>query len=122
MKRVTKIDGVILDNKCFISTEFDIDDYIAERQIAVDGSSVVFIQAKGAMTNEVSITSKSSGWISDVTKDALIDTVDEFAKVVEFDDGTSATYYYDHTKVPLQVSPLYEGSLWYNVEINMLKG
>jgi len=122
MKRVTKIDGVTLDNKCFISTEFDIDDYIAERQIAVDGSSVVFVQAKGTMSNEVQITSKSSGWIKEETKDALIDTVDESAKVIEFDDNTSATYYYDHTKVPLQFSPLYEGCLWYNVEINLLKG
>ncbi len=122
MKRVTKIDGVTLDNKCFISTEFDIDDYIADRQIAIDGSSVLFVQAKGAMTNEVSITSKNSGWVSDTTKDALINTVDELAKVVEFDDATTATYYYDHTKVPLQLTPLYEGSLWYNVELNLLKG
>jgi hypothetical protein len=122
LKRVVSIDGITLDNKCFISSEFDIDDYIGESSLAIDGSSVVFVQAKGSMTKEVSITSKDSGWISRDTKDALSNTVDELSKTVVFDDNTSNTYYFDHSTTPIKFTPLYEGSLWYNVEINLLKG
>ena len=122
MKRVVSIDGVTLDNPCFITSEFDIDDFIGDRSIAIDGSSVLFVQAKGSLTREVQIYSKTSGWVTKETKDLLIDTVDELGKLVIFDDASQATYYYDHTKTPLKVDPLYEGSLWYNVEINLLKG
>jgi hypothetical protein len=122
LKRVKSIDGVTLDNNCFISTEFDIDDYIGERNIAIDGSSVVFVQAKGAMTREVKIYSKDSGWIHKDTKDLIIATVDTTAKTVVYSDDTSDTFYYDHSRVPVSFQPLYEGSLWYTIEINLLKG
>lgn len=122
MKKVLTIDGISLDYPLYISSEFDVDDFIGERDVAIDGSSVQFIQAKGAFTKEVSIYSKQSGWVSKETKDLLISSVDELAKVVEFDDLSSATYYYDHTKIPVKFDSLYEGSIWYTIEINLLKG
>jgi len=123
LKRVKSIDGVTLDTTLFISTEFDFDDYLGERAVAIDGSSVMFVQAKGAMTKEVQIYSKpETGWQSEEVKDALIDTVDELAKTIIYDDDTEDTFYYDHTKVPLQLEPIFNGALWYTVEINLLKG
>ena len=122
MKRVISIDGVPLDNKCFISSEFDVDDFIGQRSIAIDGSSILYVQAKGSMTKQVQITSKMSGWITSDTKDLLIATITTLGIVVSFDDSSSNTYYYDHSKVPMKLTPLYEGALWYNVEINLLKG
>jgi len=122
MKKVISIDGITLDNKCFISSEFDIDNFIGKRTIAIDGSSVMFVQAKGAMTKEVQVYSKTSGWVSKETKDLLIASVGTISIIVAFDDLTQDTYYYDHSKSPLKVTPLYEGALWYNVEINLLKG
>lgn len=123
MKRVKSIDGVTLDTTLFISTEFDIDDYIGERSITIDGSSVMFVQAKGAITREVKIYSKAeTGWQTDVVKDALMNTVDDLAKIVVYDDDTQDTFYYDHTKIPLKVEPVFNGALWYTVEINLLKG
>ncbi len=122
MKRVVSIDGIDFDNSMFISSEFDVDDYIGERSVAIDGSSVMFIQAKGAMTSEVSIYSKNSGWIHKDTKDLLMNNVDNLGKLVTFDDASSDTYYYDHTKTPITFDSLYEGALWYNVTINLLKG
>jgi len=67
LKKVTIIDGIVLDNNCFISSEFDIDDYIGSRVVAIDGSSIMYVQAKGSMTKEVKIYSKNSGWVLDVT-------------------------------------------------------
>ncbi len=122
MKRVITIDGITLDNSCFISSEFDVDDFIGVRSIAIDGSSVLFVQSKGSMTKQVQITSKNSGWVSKDTKDLLFASVDVSAITVEFDDASTSTYYYDHERVPMKLTPLYEGSLWYNVEINLLKG
>ena len=122
MKRVIKIGDVDLDHKLFISSEFDVDDFLSQRVVAIDGSSVVFVQPKGSMTKEVSITSKNSGWISEDTKQALTNMIGTDSISITFDDNTSANYYFDHTKTPLKFSSLYEGSLWYNVEINLLKG
>jgi len=123
LKRVKSIDGVTLNTNLFISTEFDIDNYIGERSIATDGSSVLFVQAKGAMTREVQIYSKDdTGWQDKTVKDALINTVDELSKIVIYDDDTQDTFYYDHTKIPLRLDPIYKGALWYTVEINLLKG
>jgi hypothetical protein len=122
LKRVVKFDGITLDYPMFISTEFDIDNYIGKKRLTIDGSSVLFVQPKGALTNEVQIYSKDSGWVSDSIKNSLIDTVDELAKIVEYDDATTDTFYFDHTKVPLTFTPLYSGALWYNVTFNLLKG
>ena len=122
MKRVVSIDGITFDNKLFISSEFDIDNYIGERSIAIDGSSIMFVQAKGSMTSDVSVYSKDSGWIHRDTKDLLTNNVDELGKLLVFDDTSSYTYYYDHTKIPLEFTPLFEGSLWYTVTINLVKG
>ena len=122
MKRVISIDGVPLDNPCFSSDEFNIDDFVGERTLAIDGSSILFVQAKGSMTLEVQVSSKSSGWVTKETKDLLVTTVDNLVKVVEYDDLSTDNFYYDHTKIPLQIEPLFEGCLWYNVEINLLKG
>jgi len=122
LKRVIKIGDVDLDHKLFISSEFDVDDFLSQRVVAIDGSSVVFVQPKGSMTKEVSITSKNSGWISEDTKQALTNMIGTDSISITFDDNTSANYYFDHTKTPLKFSSLYEGSLWYNVEINLLKG
>jgi len=121
LKRVVSFDGIELDNKMFISTEFDVDDYIGTRSIAVDGSSVMFVQAKGAFTKEVSIYSKDSGWISTTTKDLLFNSVDTEPKVVVYSDATTDTFYYDHTKVPFKVEPIFEGSEWFTVEFNLIK-
>ena len=122
MKRVAKIDNIILDNLCFISTEFNIDDYLGERSIAIDGSSTTFVQAKGAMSLEVIVDSKDSGWITKATRDLLIASNDTNTVIIEYDDTTTDTFYYDHTKVPMKITPLFEGALWYNIEINLLKG
>jgi len=122
LKRVVSIGGVTLDYKCFISSEFDVDDYIGSKSTAIDGSTIVFVQPKGTMSKEVQITSKSSGWVSKSTKDALIATSGTSSITVSFDDGTTGVYYYDNTKIPMKFSELYEGALWYNVEINLLKG
>ena len=122
MKKVISIDGIDLDHPLYISSEFDVDDYIGFRSVAIDGSSVMFIQAKGAMTKEVSIYSKDNGWISETTKALLMASVDNQSIVVEFDDLSNATYYFNHTKVPMEFTPLFEGSLWFTVKINLLKG
>lgn len=122
MKKVTYIDGIVLDHPLYISTEFDIDNYIGERSIAINGSSIMFVQAKGALTNEVQIYSKTNGWISEVTKDLLIANDKTTAVIVTFDDTTTGTYYYDHTQAPMQFQSLYDGCTWYTVTLNMLKG
>ena len=122
MKRVISIDGITLDYKLFISSEFDADNYIGSKQIAIDGSSIVYVQPKGSMTKEVSIYSKDNGWVSEAKKDLLMSSVDEAVKTVEFDDASSGTYYYDHTKTPMTFDALYEGAEWYSVTINLLKG
>ncbi len=122
MKKVTIIDGIVLDNNCFISSEFDIDDFVGTKAIAIDGSSTMFVQAKGSMTKEVKIYSKNSGWISKETKDSIIASVSEDEIFVEFDDLSIESYYYNHSKIPVIFTPIYEGALWYNVEINLLKG
>lgn len=122
MRKVITIDGISLDNACYSSAEFDIDDFLAERTVAIDGSSILFVQAKGAMSKDVQFTSKSNGWITSDTMDLLIASVDVNSIIVEYDDLSTETFYYDHTTTPLKFIPLYDGSLWYNVEINLLKG
>ena len=122
MKRVVSIDGIVFDKKLFISSEFDVDNYIGESSIAIDGSSVMFVQPKGSMTKDVQIYSKDSGWVHVDTKDLLMNNADELPKTVVFDDASSGTYYYDHTKVPIEFTSLYDGALWYTIKINLLKG
>lgn len=123
MKRVTHIAGIALDNPLNISTEFDIDDYLASKAVAIDGSTVMFVQPKGAMTREVTVYSKSNtGWIEEATKDLLIAAVGTGVVELTFDDLSVANYYFDHTKVPMTFEPLYTGCTWYNVTINLLKG
>lgn len=106
----------------YISTEFDIDDYLGTKDIAVDGSTVMFVQAKGSMTREVQVYSKSNAWVEEATKVLLEASVDMLSLQVTFDDLSSGTYYYDHSKVPISFEPLYLGCVWYNVTINLLRG
>jgi len=122
LKRVVTFDGISLDYPLYISTEFDIDNYIGTSSLAIDGSTVMFIQPKGAMTNQVQIYSKTDAWVSDTIKNSLMSGVDDLAKTVTYSDGSSDIFFYDHTKTPLQFTPLYNGALWYNVTFNLLKG
>ena len=122
MKKVTHIDGIVLDHSMYISTEFDIDDYLGSKDIAIDGSTVMYVQAKGAMTREVQIYSKTNGWQELATKDLLEASVGTTSIVVTYDDASNDTFYYDHTKVPMVFDPLYSGCVWYNVTINLLRG
>ena len=122
MKKVTHIDGIELDYPMYISTEFDIDDYLASKDIAIDGSTIMYVQPKGAMTREVQIYSKSNAWVEEATKDLLTASIDTTVIVVTFDDTSTANYYYDHSKVPISFDPLYLGCLWYNVTINLIRG
>lgn len=121
MRRVTSIDSVVLDHTCFISTEFVIANYIGTRSITIDGSSSIFTQLKGENTLEAQITSKGSGWVSRATKNKLMASVNIDNIVVEFNDASSETYTYDHTKIPMKFTPLYEGADWFSVEINLRK-
>ena len=122
MRKVISIDGIALDNSCFISSEFDADDFIGKKSVAIDGSSIMFVLPKGAMTKDVQIYSKKHGWILESTKELLMASADSLPKIVVFDDTSEGTYYYDHTKIPMKFSQVFEGSLWYTVEINLLKG
>jgi len=122
LKRAVSINGITFDYKLFISSEFDMDDYIGSRQIAIDGSSVMYIQPKGAMSKEVKLYSKTSGIISETTKGLLEQDVDENIKNIVFDDASNGDYYYDLTKTAIEFEPLYEGSEWYSVTINLVKG
>ena len=122
MKKVTHIDGIELDHSMYISTEFDIDDYLASKSVAIDGSTVMFVQPKGSMTREVEVYSKSNGWQEEATKDLLTASIDTDVVVVTYDDATTDNFYYDHSKVPISFDPLYAGSLWYNVTINLIRG
>ena len=121
MKKVKLINSIALDYNLFISSEFDADDYIGARQIAVDGSSVLFVQAKGAFTKEVVISSKEQGWVGEDLRVTLMADVDTTLKVITFDDDTTGNYYYDHTVVPMSFTPIFEGACWYIATINMLK-
>ena len=122
MKKVTHVDGILLDHSLYISSEFDVDDFLASREVAIDGSSVMFVQAKGAMSREVQLYSKTNGWVEEVTKELLMASVDTDIIQLTFDDASSADYYYDHTKVPMTFDALYVGSTWYNVTINLIRG
>jgi len=122
LKKAISIDGVSFDYPLFVSSEFDFDNYTGSKTIAIDGSSILFIQAKGSMTKEVQLYSNDNGWIHEETRKLLKDTVDGEAKTVVFNDGTEETYYYDHTKTPLGFTALYEGAEWYSIQINLVKG
>ena len=122
MKRVVKIGDINLDKSIFVSTEFDVDDYIGEREIAIDGSSVMFVQAKGAYSQEVKIYSKDSGWQQKATRDAIF-ALDLLSTItITYNDNTTEDFIFDNSKVPIVMNPLYAGALWYNIEINLLKG
>ena len=122
MRVVTKIDGIVLDHSLYISSEFDIDNFIGERSITIDGSSVMFVQAKGAMTKEVQLYSGNNGWQIETTKDLIEQNVGTTQITLTFSDATTGVYYYDHASIPVTFKPLYDGSEWYNVTINLLKG
>ena len=122
MKRVNTIDGVVLDYPLFISSEFDVNNHIGTRSVAIDGSSVMFIQPRGALSKEVQIYSGDNGWVSEAVKEQLMLKVDNEVIIVEFSDSSTETYYFDHTATPLSFTPLYEGAEWYSVQMNLLKG
>lgn len=122
MKKVISIDGITLDRSCFISSEYDADDFLGASEVAIDGSTILFVQPKGALTKEVQITSRGSGFQKKQTKELLMASVGVSPIVVGFDNSTSDTYYYDHSRTPLQFEPLYDGSIWYTLTINLLKG
>ena len=122
MRKVSKIDNIVLNYPLYISTEFDVDNYIGKKSIAIDGSSVMFVQAKGALSNEVEVSSNGDAWVHETIKDQLMTIVDENEKVITYTDGTTDTFHFDHTKLPLSFKPIYNGALWYNVTINLLKG
>ena len=122
MKKAISIGGVTFDYPLFISSEFDFEEFTGSKTMAIDGSSVMFIQQKGSLTKEVELFSNENGWISEETRKLLRNTVDGNPKTVVFNDGTQETYYYDHTKTPIVFTALYEGSAWYSVQINLLKG
>ena len=122
MRRVSKIDNIQLNYPLYISTEFDVDNYIGEKSIAIDGSSVMFVQTKGSLTNEVEISSDGDCWVHETIKDQLMTIVDDQPKTITYTDGTTDTFYFDHTKTPLSFKPIYNGALWYNATLNMLKG
>lgn len=121
MKYVTHVDGIALSHKLYISTEFDVDDYLAAKDVAIDGSTVIFVQAKGAFTREVQLTSKENGWQTGAVKDLLTASVDETVKVLTFSDASVGDYYYDHSKVPIAYDPIFTGSDWYSVVINLVR-
>jgi len=123
LKRVIKIGGISLVNPLFISSEFDIDNFIGSNELTTDGSSVMFVQAKGSMTKEVQVYSKSqTGWVDEDVKVALTALVGVASVLIQFDDLSTETYYFDHTQIPLLFDSIYAGSTWYTVTINLVKG
>ena len=81
----------------------------------------MFVQNKGSMTKEVTLTSKDTGWIHKDTKDLILALIDTATHTVNFSDTTSGTYYFDHSKVPVVFKSIYEGADWYTVDIHLVE-
>lgn len=120
-KRVTHIAGVELDYPLFITNEFNSTNYIGEREFNNAGKNNEFIQPKGDSTLEVIVSSNEHGWVRYETIKQLqqIDQLSPFT--LDFDDTTSDTYSFDHTKVPIEKESLYYGAEWYTITLNLVK-
>jgi len=122
LKRAVSINGITFNYPLFSSEEYEAKDYIGTKTLTTGGRYNIKIQNKGSLTKEVMFSSGESAFIQEEIKNRLLGDVDLNAKNVIFTDGREQIYYYNHNSNAITFTPLYEGSMWYKVEINLLKG
>lgn len=122
MKRVVSINGIEFDYPLFSSEELNADNYIGTKTLTIGGGYNIELREKGSLSKEVTFLSRNSAFIREKTRRKLMRDIDLNAKNVIFTDGSEETYYYNYTSHALMCEPLYKGSEWYRVELNLLKG
>lgn len=121
MKKAIKIGGLYLTYPLEVSSEMESNNYISQKNLATDGSTIIFAQPKDDLSLEVTLSSGKFGWQEDSVRTALMGMVGTTPVTVLYDDGTSDSYVFDHTKVPMRFTELYSGSCYFSVEIKLLK-
>ena len=124
IRRVVQINDIVLDYPLQLSSELIKDDFYGETSLSIRGNPVGFLKNKECCTNEVTIYSGDNGWVSD----GVLGKLDALNKLgvltVLFDDGSTEqdTYYFNCATIPLEKTPLYDGSRWNKVVLNLIRG
>jgi len=120
--RVVSIGGVILDHTLFISTNEIVTEHIGFENITPSGTLSVFVQNIGSTYKEVTLNSKDNAWLKYDTITKLYALDFKVPHEVVFTDNTTAVYLFNNNKIAINITPTYDGSLWYNVIINLIRG
>lgn len=120
-KKVISIGGVTLDTPLFIDNDFNYNNYLGVSKKTVDGELVSSIYEKGTHSKLYRIYSNDNGWIKQSTINLIRLLNPLNLQTLVYSDSTSDACYFNHEGSYLQTSPLYRGSIYCTLEINIIK-
>jgi len=120
--RAVSIGGVILDFPLFISTNEVFNEHIGFEDMSASGNLAQYIQPIGSLNKEVALYSKDNAWLDFNTIEELYNLDFKSLHEVVFTDNSTSNYLFNNNKKSvIEISPTYNGSLWYNVTINLIR-
>ena len=122
LNRVVSIGGVILDYPLFISTNEVYNEHIGFEDMTPSGNLVQHIQPIGSLNKEVVLYSKGNAWLKFNTIKELYNLDFKSLHEVVFTDNSVSSYLFNNNKKNvIEAYATYNGSLWYNVIINLIR-
>ena len=124
MLMVKKIGGIELENKLWFKESFDVKNVRGIAFNTIGGGKVVYESIKRNNANYITLESKNNGWIKEDTLKKIATLADDIGVettiVFDNDNEVKVRFAYEKGEV-IKAEPIYEGSKWYRVEINLCR-
>jgi len=123
--RAVSLGGVTFDNPLFIKEEFNLKDVKGKAFNTLNGGIIVYETPKRNNANYVTLESKMSGWINEITLNKIVTLLDDLDVVVDltFEDNSSVKVRpaLEKGNVVIAENLINENSGWYSVTINLCR-
>jgi len=116
-KKIKRINNVTLNNSLDWSEDTSIKDFMAQRSLAIDGSSVISVKPFGYFSKSVILKGK---FIKNTIINDIISLISENTVELVFTDSEIKIVKFDLTDVPISVFPIYSGAEYSNIIIRVL--
>ena len=123
--RAISLGGITFDNPLFIKEEFNLKDVKGKAFNTLNGGIIVYETPKRNNANYVTLESKTSGWINEITLNKIVTLLDDLDVVVDltFEDNSSVKVRpaLEKGDVIIVENLINENSGWYSVTINLCR-
>lgn len=123
--RAISIEGIIFDNPLFIKEEFNLKDVKGKAFNTLNGGIIVYETIKRNNANYITLESKTSGWINEITLNKIVTLLDDLDVEVDlvFEDNSSVKVRpaLEKGDVIIVENLINENSGWYSVTINLCR-